>query len=241
MVHVRDFVLPLANIRFDITDPRKTLSFDAIGSCCLIGGRGYALTAAHVVDQLDQNAASAAFVIDGKWHHSRIVQSEKHPSEDIAVVQFATSELTSRRSFFAVTGKFENASLTFELWGYPKHVTKEIELEQPAGDAPLARPELIFFRGYVRRRIPRQLPISIYRGSMFYELSVVAGEAVSGAPIVVRRKGDVWDITGLYVGENTSLPAFAVGYAATADCFANWRPILLARTISEEAGTTARP
>jgi hypothetical protein len=71
-------------------------------------------------------------------------------------------------------------------------------VESAPDGLPKIRPELIFDRGYVRRRIPRELPISMYRGRMFYELNIVAGEACSGSPVIVRR-GTLWDVVGVYV------------------------------------------
>jgi len=72
---------------------------------------------------------------------------------------------------------------------------------------------------------------------MFYELSIVAGEACSGSPLIVHR-GKLWDIVGIYVGEDVSAPAYAVGYAATSDIFADWVPSLLGTSIRVEAATT---
>jgi hypothetical protein len=245
MNYIRDYILPLATIRFaDCSDSFPTMSgiphqFDAVGTCVLIGRRGFALTAAHVIDQLDLSAASAIFVHEGAWHHVRVIAHEKHSSEDVGIVQFAPSPLIERPSFYAVTGQMEYASRGVELWGYPRHVTEEPAREGHPNGAPQVRPDLIFFSGYIRRRIGRELPISLFRGKMFYELSIVAGEACSGSPLIVRR-GALWDVAGVYVGEETSSPAYAVGYAAAADSFANWCPTIIGASIKCEAKTTAQ-
>jgi hypothetical protein len=73
---------------------------------------------------------------------------------------------------------------------------------------------------------------------MFYELSIVASEACSGSSVIVRR-GTLWDVVEVYVGEQVSAPAYAVGYAATADSFADWTPSILGTSIRSEAGATA--
>jgi hypothetical protein len=161
MSFLRDYILPLATIKF-ASGPDSAIPeyVNAVGTCVLIGRRGIALTAAHVIDQLDLSASSAIFVHDGQWHHVRIVANEKHPSEDVGIVMFAPSLLRDRPSFFAVSGQMEHASREVELWGYPRRVTEEVALEGPPDGRPQVRPDLIFHRGYVRRRIPRELPIS---------------------------------------------------------------------------------
>jgi hypothetical protein len=86
------------------------------------------------------------------------------PSIKTLPVPTQTLPLLHRPSFFAVSGRMEYASCEVELWGYPAESWRRLPWQSTPDGLPKIRPELIFDRGYVRRRILRELPISMYRG-----------------------------------------------------------------------------
>jgi hypothetical protein len=231
---VRDIVLPLATLKLPDGTGNVPDHIEICGTCFLIGRRGFALTAAHVIDQLDLPSACALIVRDGGWYAVRVAEAEKHPQQDVAIIRFAEERLL-RPSWFRISGEKEYGSADVTMWGYPDHITREVEREVPDTGVPRIRPDLIFFRGYVRRRIPRPLPFAMYVGDTFYETSIVGGQSCSGSPVLMHRPGD-WKVVGVYVGENVSHPAYAVGYAATTDRLADWTPRLLGVSLLQECG-----
>jgi hypothetical protein len=106
----------------------------------------------------------------------------------------------------------------------------------PDNEDGLQTPDLVFTSGYVRRRISRELPFSIYRGQTFYELSEVAGDGCSGGPVVKipnTLSGGAWEIMGIYIGAGEAVTP--VGYATRSDSFHSWEPQLLGRSVRDES------
>jgi len=97
-----------------------------------------------------------------------IIDYECHPTEDVAVLKLADSEWGSIHDL-SPTRQFGSAEVM--MWAYPENVAKEHQNAVPPDDpeATTVRPDLIYFQGYIRRRIDREFPVGILRGSAFSE------------------------------------------------------------------------
>ena len=185
----------------------------------------------------DYDVSAAAFVDDkDRWAPIRIVAGEKHPQEDVAIVRLQKPPWSS---WLTVTGSSGHQACEYDAWGYPVSVAESAATFEEAG---LERPELIYTRGYVRRRISRELPISIFRGSAFYELSQQGGAGCSGGPVIMRTSlgQSMWKVFGVYVAEAASPP---VAYAVRSDSFHLWEPQIVGRSILAESteGSSTTP
>lgn len=225
---IRDAVLPVFKGKWD----KETFSFEAVaGTAFLIGKRGFALTAAHVVDQIALQGAAVALVVDGrKWLPLHILSAEKHPSEDVAVIQL---QATLGASWMVIGSSSEHQSCGYHSWGYPIAIA---EMGAKYNEDRLHTPDLVFTSGYVRRRISRELPFSIYRGEAFYELSEIAGDGCSGGPVVKKAHAIAdgpWEIMGIYIGAGEV--GAPVGFATRSDSFHSWVPNLLGRSVRDES------
>jgi len=203
----------------------------AAGTAFLIGDRGYAITAAHVIDQIasDGRDSVVGFVNETEWVPFRITAQEKHPSEDVAVIQLEASRMAS---WLVISDKSENQSCMYDAWGYPFAIA---ELSRKYEEHQLESPDLVYTSGYVRRRISKPLPVSIYRGTSFYEMSEVAGEGCSGGPVIARRSigKSSWDVIGVYVAAVDV--GFEASYAVRSDAFFSWCPKLIGCSVREES------
>jgi len=230
-----NIVLPLMIAGHDDNQQTSTPK-ELIGTGFLIGNRGFALTAAHVIDQLQEAKKSNTDLIVTHIFNQhgvfpfQIVQFEKHPTEDIGVVQIGHQELTS---WLELSKAQENSSCPYVGWGYPKEIAEELKFLER--DPPL-RPSLIYTEGYIRRIIETYLSSSIYVGSKFYEVSDLGGPGYSGSPIINKnsiREGK-WQVIGVYIGEKEGAGA-PVGYAVRIEAVADWVPKILGRSIFDEA------
>ena len=225
---VRDVVFPL--VKTKIVD--GLLEYNGlVGTGFLIGKKGYALTAAHVIEQLgleNGEKSSGLFVGKGnKWYSFEVIGHAKHPSEDVAIIKLQGNF----HSWLRIHPQSEHQSAEYESWGYPIEVAEQAAKFE---ESRLERPDLIYIRGYVRRRISRELPVSVYRGKNFYELSDMGGHGCSGGPVILRKRfGSMWSVFGVYIGDNST--GTPVGYAVRAESFENWQPSILTSTIREES------
>lgn len=224
---VRDFVFPIGNV--------VASRFELQGTAFFIGGDGFALGAAHVANALSGDAVGLFADKNGRWVPIKVEQKETHATEDVAAFKLAgrwhsICELSCSREF---------ASCDYELWTYPELVAQELRaMAKTKEEYDLVRPDLIYNRGYVRRRIAQELPASVFRGKSFYELSEAAGSCSSGAPVIKKkREAGAWPVFGVYIGEETS--SHRVGYAVTADCLADWKPRILGVRAAEVKATVS--
>ena len=228
---IRDYVFPL------IKGKQKNDSIKAgelIGTGFLIGKNGYAVTAAHVIDQLldgnrEDDVILGLFVVNTKWVGVIIEKCEKHESEDVGIMKLKKFK---RESLLKISDIPQYSSCEYHCWGYPHEVAKELQnLDKNVPD----RPDLIFTQGYIRRRISRELyPTIIFRGKQFYELSGTVGQGNSGAPIILKKSigKKYWEVIGIYIGEKSE---GNLSYAVRAEAFANWTPKILGKTLKEES------
>lgn len=226
---IRDVVVPLISGKWS----SEGFAYERLeGTLFLIGKRGFALTAAHVADQIESNPAiaAAAFINDaGAWVPVRILGFESHPSEDVAVVQL---EQAPWPSWLAISEAAEHQSREYHAWGYPISVAEGSAKYEEHG---LERPDLVFTQGYVRRRLSRPLPSSIFRGTAFYELSEQAGHGCSGGPVISRPSvgRPMWNVCGVYIGECDG--GFPAGYGVRTDALHSWQPKVIGRSVRNES------
>lgn len=234
-VTVQDVILPI----FLGNTNGGNFVYDSIaGTAFLIGKSGIGLTAAHVIDQIASSKQEAVigFNDGGKWLPLHIHESEKHDVEDVAAFR---CDPVKTSSWLTIEEGPAVASDNYSAWGYPQDVAK---LPEKYEEHKLQRPELIYTRGYIRRRISRELPVAFLRGKSFYEMSELAGHSYSGAPII-RERGPInrapWKVIGIYVGEHRG--EFQASYAVRSDSFHNWSPKILGRTLREESLDLDKP
>jgi hypothetical protein len=220
---VRDFVFPIATAR------RVGSNIELVrllGTAFVIGNRGFALTARHVVDGVHSDPLIGVFAPkEGGWLAFGITAVEAHQSEDVAVVKL---EGGPWRSLFRLAGTNEHSSARYRLFGYPDD--SAYDLAEAGKVTP--RPDLVYNEGYIRRRFTAKLPG--IDGTAFFELSQVAGTGASGAP-VFKFSAPVWEVMGVYVGEKLNDRATSVSYAVREDAFRDWVPNILGVSIMVES------
>jgi hypothetical protein len=239
-IPIKDFVFPVCDLTIKEGTKLDKDSSSLVGTAFLIGGNGFAITAAHVVDQTAENTRSIMRTDDhGGWWGFRVISTEKHPTEDVAIIKIGTLPGQLPPSPLFVSGRKEFASKRFQMWGYPESVAKEVEFHGLPPDHWKIRPDLTFFSGYVHRRMPfsPNPSYSAYVGKVFFEISEVAGSCASGSPIIADVPMQ-WDVFALYVGEANGQRK--VGYGVSLEHIADWKPNILGRTIREEALETAQ-
>ena len=229
--NVRDIIFPLIKAK---KKNESIIAEELIGTGFLIGKDGYAITAAHVIDQLldgnkEEDIILGLFVDNDQWVAVYIESYEKHDIEDVGILKFRTFK---RESFLKINNLPQHSTCEYHCWGYPHEVAKE--LSKLYENSP-ERPDLIFTQGYVRRRISRELyPTMIFRGKQFYELSETVGGGNSGGPFILKNSVGKkhWEIIGIYIGEKSEGD---LSYGVRAEGFANWTPKILGKSIIEES------
>ena len=228
---VRDFVFPLAQAS---QSPDGSIRYERyLGTAFFIGKRGFALTAAHVLDARDpKHALLVGLFADDGWYAFQVDGVECHPTEDVAILRVDGGPWNSP---FRASGTWEGASREYQLWGYP--LDAALVDTNVAGKVTSTTPDLVYFKGYVRRRITRSL--NGLTGASFFELSQPAYGGCSGGPLWYRGDKGVWRLIGIYVGylpaSKPDEPFLCVGYAVREEAFRDWAPGLLQRSIAKEA------
>lgn len=223
--YLRDYILPLVEI--SVHD--DGFDYEAFhGTCFLIGSDGFAVTSAHLLGVLPGNCLAALVVESGLWRAHIIEKFEEHPVEDVAILKLKGMK---RRSFLRISENSEYSSCAYRQLAYPEDAESELVID----DRVVHRPDLIYLEGYIRRRVSNMdLPL---RGGLFYELSEPGSVGCSGSPIIDKKGGDLWNVTGVYCGNriaNHGSVYFGVGYAVRSDAIADWTPAILGKPIKDE-------
>ncbi len=225
--NIRDSVFPLALVQEDAGHLALT---GFLGTAFLIGSRGVALTAGHVLPAVDSASHVAGLFVDtdSTWRAFPLKGFEHHPSEDVAVLAL---EGGPWRSFLRLTNEHAGQTLHYRLFGYPEDVASEITVKNRVA----LRPDLIYSEGYVRRRLSMALPTN--RGTQFFELSAPAGRGCSGSPVmkIDQLPAPAWTVIGVYVGEKINDRDASVGFAVRAEAFCDWEPNLVENSILRES------
>lgn len=233
---IRDFIFPIVTAN---KENGGIQILDFYGTGFLIGKRGYALTASHVVNIYNGIIGALFVTAENKWTFLEIDQIESHPSEDVAVMHIVNPDYEWKSPFLVDEKKYYGWG-NFLLGGYPSDVTWEIAFEE---NGRKMRPDLVHIKGNIRRRYSREINNEQTRGNHFYELSEIAGQGCSGSPTFVI-KNRIWHVIGIYVAEMESTYATEIGesvslnvsYAVRSDSFYNWKPNLLSgHSIREES------
>ena len=230
--NIADYIFPL--VRANKKQNGHYEYLELVGTAFLIGQDGFALTAAHVIEQCFDNREERGVVLglfwaNEGWHVEEISIYEKHPVHDVGLIKLNEGNW---KSFLELDANLQNSSCEYHCWGYPHETAKEV---QQLYQNVIERPDLIFSQGYVRRRISRELyPTIIFRGNQFYELSEQVGGGNSGAPIILKTSigGNRWKFFGIYIGEKSGSN---VSYAVRAESFYDWKPEILNKTIIDES------
>ena len=215
-----------------------------LGSGFLIGSRGYALSASHVVQVLvpPEHAIVGLFAntTTNKWSIFNADTCEHHATEDVALLKMRSDAWEGFGLKISFAKQF--ASLQYRLFGYPSANLYENVNDTDSSGAVLGRPDLIFSAGHVRRRVSFALPA--VRGTSFYELSQPVGPGCSGSPIIWQI-GTEWVVIGIYVADKTVHVPFetfdkelnvvirtvevpgALAYAVRMDALVGWNPVVL--------------
>lgn len=215
------------------------------GTAFLIGNRGFALTAKHVLAGKSQPLAALTMAGAGGWTSANIVAREMHPSEDVAIVKLDPG---SCKSGFQLSSSFEMASSRYQIFAYPVDATR---LEAARGEFP----DLVYTEGYIRRRYSASIypatgsstpaGASQVTGTSFFELSQLAGAGTSGGPVF--DLADSMQVIGIYSaekhtphvitsGDKPVTQLTSVSYAVRGDAFRDWKPAMLGgKTVLEES------
>lgn len=220
---IRDFVFPLCTTEVDAaTGEWRFTRF--LGSAFLIGSRSYALTAAHVVADVDE--FTAMFVDKGEWLGFKAVIVERHPTEDVALIRIKCQNL---KSIFCMNDQREYSSRSYMQFAYPDDMMYELMQDNRA----TGRPDLVYLEGYIRRRTNHAIPN--INGTALFELSQIGGTGCSGSPIYKTTDlTQKWTVLGIYVAERLNERGTSVAYAVREDVFREWSPVELGRTIRDE-------
>jgi len=220
---IRDYVFPLC-IAAKSKDGIEFKKF--LGSGFLIGKNSFAITAAHVLDDVEGDVY-AMFIDDkNQWLAFDICDKEMHPEEDVALIKINYQPLNS---FFCLNNVHETQGLEYRQFAYPDDMMYELE----AFGRATGRPDMIYLQGYIRRRTNH--PIPYMRGESFFELSQIGGAGCSGSPIFKIDQLKNWRVVGVYVGERLNDRGTSVSYAVREDAIRDWIPAILGHSLLIEA------
>lgn len=215
---VRDFVFPLVDAV--ASDSKEGQYNGQLGTGFLVGQKGLVLTASHVI--ADRTRATAIFWREDQcWrgYDARLIAT--HPTEDVSLLQLPAGSWPSP---IMVSRRQVHAAMEYSQNAYPIDVTTE---NAALSTVFAHRPDMIYYRGYVRRRYPHPLPS--FRGTNFVEVSEVAGGGASGSPLFYAIAGGIWALLGIYIGVRDTLfpdgdqvTKLQRGFALGADEIAAW-------------------
>lgn len=214
-----DFVLPIV----EVEQQGHGLGYRTLlGSGFLIGDSTKLLTARHVLESGTPEHAVALIIRDGAWITVQLDNIRHHATEDVSLCDVNIADHPN--DCFNPTSAPAYQSADCHIWGYPTDVLYDAEERSPSG-AMLQRPELIFTKSYIRRRISKE--VRPFRGRAFFEIGDSAGSGCSGGPMIIPRPGVNWNVVGIYIGESISTtgtedPSRFRGYSLRVEAIADW-------------------
>jgi hypothetical protein len=234
--NVADFILPVCNLGHDKDGNVVAETAKLVGTCFLIGSRGFALTAAHVLHQVDNDIARV-LVPDGagSWDACLIRTGQVHPTEDVGILKIELPKPIVSPITFAPDEPPPSAE--YNMWAYPEVIAQEVQYHGlPAGSLDF-NPSAVYFRGYLRRKLPYSPNPSfdMYVGKHFYEVSEIAGSCCSGAPLSTMETHP--KVFAIYIGEEDKTRR--CGYATNLLKVRDWVPEMLGKRICDEANPHA--
>ena len=215
-----DYVMPIISLL-----PDKTATF--LGTCFLIKDNLYALTCKHVVDNSEDLYVLTRY--GQGWVFVKIIERIFHEIEDIAIIKLEENENIPKDTFFNLTNFIAHSSTDYTQWSYPEDVVMEKNLIYPKA----IRPDLVFLKGYIRRRVTNFDNDMFIKGSL-YELSELGIGGCSGSPIIINRGGFSWSVIGIYSSSRTTelnCCKVQVGYAVRIDAVYEWAQNILFQKI----------
>ena len=96
---------------------------DFLGTAFLIGNKGFALTAGHVLPKNSLHKLAGMFVIQDKWHCFLVKQQEECVDADVALLEMQDGPT---RSPFRCRNRWEGSSARYRQFGYPRNVVWEL-------------------------------------------------------------------------------------------------------------------
>ncbi len=236
---IRDLVFPIALAKKAGTDKFEMVDF--LGTGFLIGSKGFALTATHVVDiSVPANHGLIGMFVDkktNKWVSWNANVLDTHSTEDVAFLKMDGEHW--QETAIRVSFEKQFSGFTYHLFGYPYTNFYEDDETKDCTGRVLGRPDLIYSTGHIRRRVSIRLPG--IKGKCFYELSQPIGTGCSGSPIFKVKNGN-WEVVGIYVADKTEQVVFecfdkylnwtirtfempgALAYALRMDDLSGWQP-----------------
>jgi hypothetical protein len=227
--NTRHVVLPVCSIEISEAGEPNYDTAELSGTCFLIGGKGYALTAAHVVEQIGRRGR--VFFPDGnEWDACTIVEAERHPTEDVAILRIDLPEPVVSPIIYAQHEPFPGGE--YNMWAYPEVIAKEVEHHGPYRGGLRFNPAPIYFRGYIRRKMQYSPHpgLGMYVGDNFYEVSEIGGSCCSGAPLTTIS--ELPGVFAIYIGEAQA--ERRCGYATNLMKVLDWVPEILGKAIRYE-------
>ncbi len=213
---LRDVVVPIVRATFVKAGEFKYEGL--LGTGFLVGDGSKLITAGHVVSAAGTEVGLQ--VVNGEWRSIGLVNRKFHPTLDICVCE--TQLATPQGSWLNVSTEPQHASCNYQLWGYPDDVVYDHGSVSAEG-VTLQCPDLVFSSGHIRRRFTGYVPS--LKGAQFYELSQVAGNGCSGAPVIAHQARN-WAVIGIYAGERTIISAEKaikeISYATRLDGAVDW-------------------
>jgi hypothetical protein len=174
-------------------------------------------TAQHVLVGNENSSLMAMFTgSDCGWVGFDITNIEHHPSCDASRFKIVGQ---SFKTIFTFSITPEHASCNIRCFGYPNDCLHEINNCGPI----MARPDLVYFQGYIKKRVSFKPGFSMIKGIGFYEINEYFQAGCSGSPVfVIKSPGNVWDIIGIYVGDKQVNDSPRLGYVLRNDQYSEW-------------------
>jgi hypothetical protein len=226
---IRDHVLPVVLCK----KTEGGVEFSGfLGSAFTVSSKGFALTASHILPKdISKELMLCAMVAQNNdWIGLPIAQFEKNASEDICLLRI---EGKLPKPIFSLSEAKVHSGFQYHLFGYPLDTLHEVRENRRPDGRIAPRPDLIYNKGYVRRRISFDIGVPNVIGKQFLELSELAGRGCSGGPVHKLVPGKSLQVVGIYVGERFGEDGIGVAYPARIEAIIGWKPKMLDANLFE--------